>query len=275
MGGIYALTSMGLNLQYGVAKVLNVSHGEFIMYGGFITWALFGLGVHPFIALILICPITFFAGFILHRTLYERLRTVSKIPAVFESNAMLLAFGSMFILQNVATHLWGADAVGYVFMARPVNIGPSVFQANRLLALAFAIVIAILFYLFTIKTRLGKSIRATSQDPVAARLMGINIKTIMAVCFGIGAILAGIAGTLMSMYQALFSSMGMSNTIIAIIIVVLGGMGSIPGSLIGGLILGIVGTTVVTFLDPSLTLVVFYGIIIILLLVRPKGLLGR
>lgn len=274
MGGIYALISMGLSIQYGVAKILNIAHGEFIMVGAFLTWTLASRGLNPILALVICTPFVFLVGFVLHRTVFKRLADVSKSSAVFESNAMLLCFGLMYIIQNIASRIWGSNPLAITFMARPVSIGPSQFPANRLLVLAFAIVISALFYLFLMKTRLGKSIRAASQDPVAARLMGVKINTIMAVCFGIGAMLAGAAGALLSIYNPIYTTMGMGYSIIAIIVVVLGGLGSIPGSMIGGLILGVVGTIVSTYY-PSLTLVVFYLIIMVLLLVRPKGLLGR
>ncbi len=121
---------------------------------------------------------------------------------------------------------------------------------------------------------MGKAIRASSQDSVAAGMMGIKINSVMAVCFGIGAILAGIAGSLLSMINNINTSMGMNYTVIALIVVVLGGLGSIPGSMIGGLILGFVGS-IVNRIDTSLYMVVFYVLIMLLLLVRPKGLLGR
>lgn len=121
---------------------------------------------------------------------------------------------------------------------------------------------------------MGKSIRAASQDPTAAGMMGVNINMVMAICFGIGAVLAGIAGSLLSMILQVSTGMGMSYTVIALIVVVLGGMGSIPGSIIGGFILGFVGS-VVSYIDPSLSMVAYYVIILALLLVKPKGLLGR
>jgi len=267
---------MGLSMQYGVAKILNVSHGEFLLYGALITWSLVRLGVPPIIAMLICIPILFVAGFIVHRTIYEKGKTVSKSFEVFQSNAMLLAFGSMFIMQNVATRVWGSVPLGYNFMAYSINILGTPFMANRLLAFGLAMVMAVLFYLFLLKTRLGKSIRAAAQDPISAGIMGVNIKRIMAICFGVGSAMAGIAGSLMSMYSSIFTTtMGMENTLIAIIIVVLGGLGSIPGSLIGGFILGLVGVFVTTYVEPALTVAAFYAIIMIMLLVRPKGLLGR
>ena len=274
MGGIYALISMGLSMQYGVAKILNISHGEFIMAAAFLTWMLVLAGLHPVLALLICCPLVLVVGFVLHRTLFKWLGDKAPSSVVFESNAMLMAFGLMFILQSMASRVWGANPQGYTFMAYPINIGNSQFAANRLFVLGFAIVISTAFYLFLMKTRLGKSIRASAQDPVSAGLMGIKINTVMAICFGIGAMLAGIAGSLLSMIQPLYTTMGMSYTVIAIIVVVLGGLGSIPGSIIGGVILGVVGTIADT-IDPSFTFVVFYVIILGLLIIRPKGLLGR
>ena len=274
MGGIYALVSMGLSIQYGVAKILNISHGEFIMIGACLTWGLVMTGVHPVLALVICCPLILGAGFVLHRTLFKRLNRVSRSSGAFESNAMLLTFGLMFVIQNIGTRIWGSNPLGYTFMAYPVNLFGSPTSASRLLVLGFAVVISALFYLFLMKTRLGKSIRAAAQNPEAARLMGIKINTVMAICYGIGSMLACAAGVLLSMILNVYTIMGMGYTIIAIIVVVLGGLGSVPGSLIGGVILGLVGT-IVTTVEPSLTIVIFYLIIMLLLLVRPKGLLGR
>ena len=275
MGGIYALVSMGLSMQYGVAKILNISHGEFIMIGAFLTWTLVTMaGLHPVLALIICCPFILGVGFVFHRTLFKRLKDISRISVVFESNAMLLAFGLMYIIQNIGSRIWGASPLGYTFMAYPVSIGGNQIPVNRLFVLGFAVVVSAGFYIFLIKTRLGKSIRASAQDPVAAGLMGIRINTIMAICFGIGTMLAGIAGSLLTMIQPSFTSMGMGYTVTALIVVVLGGLGSVPGSLIGGVILGVVGT-IIARIEPSLMMIVFYLIIMVLLIIRPKGLLGR
>ncbi|MGB9847037.1 MAG: ABC transporter permease subunit, partial [Desulfotomaculales bacterium] len=143
-----------------------------------------------------------------------------------------------------------------------------------LVMLFFALVICFLFYLFLTRTRLGKAIRAAAQDPAAAGLMGININRVLALCFGLGALLAGLAGTLLSMSYDIQPTMGFDYTIIAIIVVVLGGLGSIQGSILGGFLLGLVGT-VVTYLQPELTMVAYYVIFMILLLVKPAGILGK
>jgi len=149
MGGIYALIAMGLSLQYGVARVLNIAHGEFIMLGAFITWSLYTLiGINPLVALTISSPILFIIGFILYRTLFTRLRTSSPSPAAFEGSSMLACFSLLFIIQNVAILIWGAEIKGYSYLAVPVKIGGAVFAANRLITLAFALVIGSIFYLF-------------------------------------------------------------------------------------------------------------------------------
>lgn len=275
MGGIYALISMGLSLQYGVARILNVSHGEFIMVAAFLTWAMTsGAGINPLLALVICCPITFLAGYVLHITIYRRLKKITPVQGVFEGNAMLLSFGIMFILSNLALKKWGSNLRGYEFMQNPVSFAGTTTPANRLFVLVLALLVCVAFYMFLAKTRLGKSIRAASQDATAAGMMGVKINRVMAICFGIGAVLAGIAGSLMSMYNQISTNMGMQYTFIALIVVVLGGMGSIPGSLIGGFILGMVGS-IVGYIDPSLSMVAYYVIILALLLVKPKGLMGR
>ncbi len=274
MGGIYALISMGLSLQYGVAKILNVSHGEFIMIAAMLTWVFVTAGLHPLLALVLCCPLTFLIGFLLHITVYKWLKRNSGSSAAYESNAMLLSFGLMFIFSNAAMQIWGSNPVGFQFMEKSIKFAGTATAINKLIVLAIAVAVSVLFYLFLSFTRLGKSIRAASQDSVAAGMLGMEINKIMAICFGIGALLAGVAGALISMYSQVNTGMGMQYTVIALIVVVLGGMGSIPGSMIGGLILGFVGS-IFGYIEPSLSMVAYYVIILALLLVKPKGLMGR
>jgi len=222
LGGIYAVTAVGLSLQYGVARVLNIAHGEFIMLGAFISWSLYTLlGVNPLISLAICGPVVFIIGFVLYRTVFTRLRTTSPTPGAFEGSSMLASFGLLFIIQNVAILIWGADIKGYSYLAFPVNIWGAKFAANRLITLGFALVICLVFYLFLAGTRLGKAIRAAAQDPAVAGLMGVNIDSVLAVCFGLGAALAGIAGMLISMCYPVHAAMGLEYTIIAIIVVVI------------------------------------------------------
>jgi branched-chain amino acid transport system permease protein len=275
LGGLYALIAMGLSLQYGVARVLNVSHGEFIMLGALTTWWLYTVfGMNPLMAIVICGPVAFVLGFIIHRTLFKRLLTSSASPGIFESNSMLASFGLMFIIQNMAYIAWGPEIRGYTYLRVPVNLAGALFGANRLVTLGFAIAIGLAFYLFLARTRLGKAIRAAAQDPATAGLMGVNINLVLALCFGFGAAMAGIAGMLISMCYPVNAAMGLEYTIIAIIVVVLGGLGSIPGSFVGGFILGIIGS-IVTYFEPGLALAAYYVIFILLLLVRPTGIMGK
>ena len=275
MGGIYALIAVGLSLQYGVARVLNIAHGEFIMLGAFASWALFTtLGINPLISLVICAPFSFLLGFIVHKVQFKKLLNTSETMDIFESRSMLAAFGLLFIIQNIAILIWGSDLKGYSYMNVGVSIGGAIFAANRLVTLACALAIGAVFYLFLTKTRLGKSIRAAAQNPHSAGLMGVNIDRVLAICFGLGAMMAGFAGTLLSMCYSIDTSMGMQYTIIAVIVVALGGLGSIVGSFIGGFILGLIGS-IATTIEPALAMIAYYAIFILLLLIKPKGILGQ
>jgi branched-chain amino acid transport system permease protein len=274
MGGIYALIAVGLSLQYGVARVLNIAHGEFIMLGAFITWWLYTCGINPLVSLAFSGPVIFIIGALLYRTLFTRLRTAAASPAAYEGNSMLACFALLFIIQNVAILVWGADIKGYSYLAVPVNFWGAKFAANRLVTLGFAMMFGLIFYLFLARSRVGKAIRAAAQDPDTAGLMGVNINQVLALCFGLGALMASLGGSLISMSYNIQPTMGLEYTIIALIVIVLGGLGSIPGSFIGGLLLGLVGS-VVTYIEPGLSLVAYYVIFMFMLLVKPTGILGK
>jgi branched-chain amino acid transport system permease protein len=275
MGGIYALISVGLSLQYGVARVLNIAHGEFIMIGAFITWFLYTtFGINPMVALAICGPFVFIIGMILYLTFFRQIRILSVSLKVFECNSMLACFGLLFIIQNLAILIWGADIKGYTYLALPVSFWGTKFSSNRLLTLGFSITIGLIFYLFLTYTRIGKAIRAASQDQEAAELMGVRINQVLGLCFGLGALMAGIGGTLISMSYKIHPTMGLEYTVIALIVIVLGGLGSIPGSFIGGFLLGLVGSVVI-YIEPGLSLVAYYVIFMSLLLLRPKGIFGK
>ena len=276
MGGIYALIAVGFGLQYGVARVLNIAHGEFIMLGSFAAWTLFTiLGVSPLISLFICAPVFFAIGFVIYRVLYTPLRVSAESPAAFEGNSMLASFGLMFVIQNIALILWGAPVRGYSYMAYPIGFLGTVFPANRIVTLIASVVLGTAFYVFLANTRTGKAIRAAAQDANAAELMGVHINRVLAICFGLGATMAATGGLLISMTSSVTTPfMGMEYTLIAIIVVVLGGLGNIKGSFIGGFILGLVGYIVTSF-QPGLSMVAYYVIFLFLLLVRPMGLLGK
>ncbi len=275
LGGIYALIAVGLSLQYGVGRVLNVSHGEFIMVGALLTYSLYILfGISPLISILVVAPLSFMIGFIIHRTLFQYLRNTSPAMDIFSGRSLLASFGLLFVIQNLILIIWGADLKGYSYLRSSVSIFGTLYSVNRLVALLVAVSISVIFYLFITRTRLGKAIRAAAENPSIAQVVGVNIKQVLAICFGLGALLAGLAGVLISMMFELQPAMGLEFTIIAIVVVVFGGLGSITGSLIGGFVLGLV-TSFVNFIDPSLSLITFYLIFMLLLLIKPSGILGR
>lgn len=274
-GGIYALIAVGLSLQYGVGRVLNVSHGEFIMVGAFAGWSLYTIwGISPLVSLVICSPIFFLIGFFVHITLFRYLRSRSKSVEAFIDSSLLVSFGLLFIVQNIALITWKADIRGYSYWDTSVTILEAVFSLNRLVALFFAVAMSGAFYLFLTHSRVGKAIRASAEDPVTAQVMGVNINRVLGICFGLGALMAGFSGILISMIYEIQPNMGLEYTLIAIIVVALGGLGSITGSLIGGFILGLIGN-IVTYVDPGLSLVAYYMIFILVLLVRPKGIFGK
>jgi len=276
MGGIYALIAVGFGLQYGVARVLNIAHGEFIMLGAFCTWTLFtGAGVTPLFSILFCAPFFFAFGFVTYRILFTPLRRSSESPAAFEGNSMLASFGLLFVIQNLASIIWGTPVRGYSYLAFPIHLSGAVFSANRIVTLIASILLGSAFYAFLVSTRTGKAIRAAAQDPDAAELMGVRIHRVLALCFGFGTMMAALGGLLLSMTSIMLSPvMGMQYTLIAIIVVVLGGLGNIKGCFVGGFILGLVGY-LVTSAQPGLSMVAYYVIFLFLLLVRPTGLLTK
>jgi len=275
LGGIYALIAVGLTLQYGVGRVLNVSHGEFILLGALSTYTLYTVyGVSPFIAIAIVTPVLFIVGYILDRTLYNYLRKKASNADIFSGTSLLASFGLVFVIQNLMLMIWGANIKGYTYLNTSVSIFGSRYGLNRLLALGVAVGVSLIFYLFIRFTRLGKAIRSAAENRVMAQVMAVNVKQVLAICFGLGAALAGLAGILYSMMFELQPSKGIELTIIAIVVVVFGGLGSITGSLLGGFALGLI-TSIVNFIDPSLSLVAFYLIFILLLIFKPSGISGR
>lgn len=277
-GGILALIALGLNIQYGVGRVFNIAHGDLLMLGAFTTFTLFtglfGFNINPLVSMAISGPFLFLIGFVLYRTLFTSLRTRAPSPAAFEGNSLLVAFGLIFIIENAAILIWGGRTRFISYLNFPLYFAGSVFRANQVVAFALAIAIGVAFYVFLTRSRLGKAIRAAAQDQATAGLMGVNAKMVLALCFGLGALLAGLAGTLVSISSSISEVMGLNFAIIAIIVMVLGGLGSIPGSFVGGFIIGIIGS-IVGYFETALVLPAYYALFCILLLVKPTGIFGK
>ena len=275
-GSTYGLLAMGLSLQYGVARVLNIAHGEFVMVGAILTYTLFtGFGINPLVAAAIICPLLFGLGFLLQITLFRGLKARAPSQAAFEGNALLAAFGLLYIISYIALLEFGAWPRRYDYLNYVVEFAGMSLRLNRIVTFAVAVVIGVAVYLFLTRSRMGRAIRATAEDPATAGLMGVNVNMVLALCFGLGALLAGVAGSLISIINPVGTTMGFRNTIIALIVVVLGGLGSIPGSFIAGIIIGIVSSLVTGFWQPVYVVPVYFGILMVLLLARPAGILGK
>jgi branched-chain amino acid transport system permease protein len=273
LGGIYALIAAGLSLQYGVARVLNVSHGEFIMVGAFITWWMFiNVNLYPFVSLLIAGLGMFVLGVAVYHLVFRRLMVSSPTLDAFEGKSMLAAFGVLYVVQNVARWIWGSNTHAYRYL--DTSVTSARIPLNKLVALGVVVVVVAVFYLFLARTRMGKAIRASAQDPTTAGLVGVNVYNVLGVCFGLGLAMAGIAGSLLSFFYPVSTSMGLRYTVIALLVVVLGGLGSIQGALIGGILLGLMDS-LVSYYQPSMTMISFYAVFIVLLLVRPKGIMGK
>jgi branched-chain amino acid transport system permease protein len=275
MGGIYALAAVGLNLQYGVVRVLNMAYGELIMIGGFLAFWMFTLyGINPLLSLVICIPTLYILGWIVHRLVFQPIRFKAETIGAFEGYSILASYGLIFFIQSLAVLTWGGRIKAYSFLAEPVDIFGATFEANRLVAFAASLVLSLIFYVLLRVTRIGKAVRAIAQDAEVSGLMGINVDSLYGHTFAIGAVLAGMAGVILSTMFPVSATMGFQYTVIAIIVIVLGGLGNVLGSLIGGLLLGIIGAIVLA-LQPGLVIVAFYFMFLIIILVRPTGILGR
>jgi len=274
-GAVYGLMAVGLSLQIGVCRVLNITHGEFVMLGGVLTFTFSELGINPLLAPVITGPIRFGVGFLLQATLFRAAKARSPSPGAFEGNAMLIAFGLMYVMSFGARSQFGPQSLPSQYLTNPVSFFGINIQLNLIVGLAIAAALGIAVYLFLTRSRLGRAIRATAEDPPTAELMGVNTNTVLAFVFGLGALLAAVAGTLISIRTQVSTSIGFNNTVIALIIVTLGGLGSVPGSYVAGIIIGIVSMLVAGLWDSVLIVPVYYAMLMVLLLARPTGILGK
>jgi branched-chain amino acid transport system permease protein len=275
-GGLYALIALGLNLQYGLMRILNIAHGEFLMLGAYLTYALHvSLGVNPLLTILATGPVALGAGLLLHRALYAPLLGARDAPRTLESRSLLLSFGILFVAQNVALLVWSADLRGYSYLSTPLRLFGAPFAANRVVAATVALALGAGFYAFLRRSLVGKAVRALMQDPDGARLVGVDVRRVHAFCFGAGVALSAVAGSLISMAFELTPFIGLGYTVTALVVIILGGLGNVLGSLMGGLLLGVLETAAVYLADYDIRPIVSYGVLSLILLLKPSGLLGR
>ena len=273
LGSIYALVALGYTMVYGIILLLNFAHGDIIMFGSYVAWiALVQLGLNPAIAVLLAIFGCVVLGVLIDKVAYAPLREAPRL------SILITAIGVSYLLENGVQLLLGADAkvVPSIIDLGTVQVFGSTLSGTALLTVAVTIVATVVLTLLVQKTRLGKAMRAVSEDMGAARLMGVNVNSTISFTFEVGSALAGIAAILYSMaYQQVSPTMGVMLGTKAFVAAVLGGIGSIPGAVIGGLIVGFSEVFVAAFGLSVWQDAVVFLLLILVLVVKPTGLLGR
>ena len=275
LGGSYALIAMGLNLQYGVARIMNLANGEFLVLGALAAFWLFTTqGVSPLLTLFIVAPLSFAGNWMIYRMFLSPLVRRAKHQGQLEVDSILATFGMSFFLVGLMGSFY-SEYFTYSYLAFPTKILGTTVAANRLVAVCGAILIGAALFVWLHRTRAGMAVRAVAVSPEAAGLVGINVAKVSALAFAVGGMVTAMGGTLTSTFITLEASVGVIFTMKALIIVIMGGVGDIRGAVIAALILGLVETAVATMIDPGLTLVAAYAIFLTVLLFRPQGLFGR
>jgi branched-chain amino acid transport system permease protein len=275
LGGMYALLAMGLTLQYGVARIMNLSYGELLIAAAFAALFLFNsLGLNPLGGLMLVLPAAALLSWLVYHLLMTPLVRRAGTRDALEVDTILATFGLLFVIQGIMLVIFGGAYYSYSFLAFPVDVLGASIAANRLLALVVAVLVGVALYLGLTRTRIGTAVRAVAVDPVAAQLVAIDVRVIAALAFGLGGALVATGGVLVSMFLTFNANLGVVFTMKALIVVIMGGVGNLLGCLIAGLLLGLTETFVAAWIDPGLTLAATYIIFLSVLLVRPQGLLS-
>jgi branched-chain amino acid transport system permease protein len=274
-GSLYALIALGLNLIYGTMRLLNVAHGEFVMIGAYVAyWGITLTGLSPIIAIVLAIPITVALGVAFYFGIFKRAMRSREFVERIEANSLLVFFGASVIIQNVTALLFTPDQRAYHYLEQIVHIGAAQTPVNKLVALAIAGAVCIGALIFFRTSTLGIAIKGLIQQREASALVGIPVARIDLICFCLGFGIAGLAGVLVSMTEQISPYMGFPFTVTAFVVVILGGLGNVLGSLIGGLLLGVLETFGVALTAPSYGSIMTYGVFIAVLLLRPQGLFG-
>jgi len=272
LGGVYAAYSAGFSLIFGVMGVLNLAHGELVMLGAFIAYGLFEL-VHldPYLSIPIAAVSLFLGGYAIQKFIINR---VIEQPHLM---SYILTFGLHLILANTAVKLWTHDFRTITTSYSGMNAafwGLNIPYA-RLITFFLAVAVVIFLWLFLNRSETGRAIRATAQDKYAARLMGVNVREIYALTFGLGAAVTGMAGASLSPFTIIFPEMGLGYTVTAFCVVVLGGMGYMQGALYGGFALGVVQSLAAAYLSAGISVAVTFLLLFIMLVLRPTGLSGK
>jgi len=273
LGSIYALIALGYTMVYGIAKMLNFAHGDIIMAGAFsIIVFVATCGFHPVIAIILGIIFCMLLGITVEFLAYRPLRKASPL------SVLITAIGVSYLLQNLAQLIFGTSDTAFptIFTNRSYYIGPVRLELSTIVTVVLTAAIMVILTLFIARSRTGKAMRAVSEDKDAAELMGINVNRTISITFAIGSGLAAVAGLFYGIdINYIGATTGAMPGIKAFVAAVFGGIGSIPGAMLGGILLGIIENLAKAFISPELSDAIVFGVLILVLIIKPTGLLGK
>ena len=275
LGGVYAIIALGYTMVYGIAKMLNFAHGDVIMVGSYLVYvAVTGAGMHPLLAVVLSMVACTLLGIVIERLAYKPLRGASSL------SVLITAIGVSYLLQNLALLIWGSTPKSFssVISLPTFHLagGSLTIPGITVVTVAVSAVIMVGLVWFVNSTRTGQAMLAVIEDKGAAQLMGINVNTTIAITFAIGSALAAVAGVLLcTAYPSLQPTTGAMPGIKAFTAAVFGGIGSIPGAMVGGILLGIIEILSKAYISTQLADAIVFAVLIVVLLVRPTGLMGK
>ena len=273
MGGFYSLMGMGQNVIFGVMKIVNFCHGEMLMVGMYLTWLLHQtFGLDPYLCVPIVAVIMFCLGAVIQHTLITPALATKSF-----TNLLFLTVGLGLLLSNGALVLFGSEyrTIPTSYAMTYINLGPVTMALPRLISFGVLLVVSVALFVFLKYTTIGKQIRAVSQNPIGAEVVGINTKRIYVLTYGLGVALAGVAGALLTGFYTIFPTAGASFGFRALIVVVVGGLGSIPGAFFAGIFLGLLETMVALFVSPSYSDLIVFVTFIVILVVRQLIVLRR
>lgn len=268
MGGLYSLVSIGLTLIYGVMRVVNFAHGEFLMLSMYLTyWVFHYFHLDPYFSVLLVCPALFLAGVVTQKYIIQHLIDAEHHTQVFATLGLSIA------MANTALFLWKADyrVTNISYATKVLEVSEMMISFPRLISFFVAIGITFLLFMFLKYSYIGHAIRATAQDNHGARLMGVNINRVYLLTLGIGSACVGVAGALLMPLYYVYPTVGLHFVFVAFVVVVIGGLGSLTGALFGGLVIGLVEALSGFYIAPDLKEAVYFIIFILVLLIRPTG----
>ena len=272
-GSIYALIAIGYTMVYGIAKMINFAHGDIIMVGASaLYFSISVLGLPVPVALVITVIVCAVLGVVIEKVAYKPLRSAPPLAV------LITAIGMSFFLQSASLLIFGSTPIPFQSVIPNVNIsvGPVVISSITVVTLIVTAIAMILLTLFVNKTKMGSAMRAVSEDKGAAELMGINVNSTISLTFAIGSALAAVAGVLyICQYQSMKPTLGALPGIKAFVAAVLGGIGSIPGAMLGGILLGLIESVSKAYISTELADAIVFGVLIVVLLFRPSGLLGK